>query len=330
MQIRPFDPDRRRDGLFNFERPDGAPPLEVYEQALELRRSRGLEGEELEEFWKEVFERGEATLDELYPFVVRVAWRLVRCMARTRGAIGPDEFLEDAAARVPGWAEPVALVGEGHDMRDRIVRRLAERRVPLLPPPPPEEWTNGDKDPDYYSPASDGPLMLYVETLAKVGNRLGLSNRKAGRMGIKPLVDPALVRAAMPSPNELCAYERVLVEETTRSIFERGQLETAAWLRKEHGLTEVEAGDLVRMARRATMAVTVGTDVEMNKAMMVARLEDLARRCRENLDLRAELMTYKSIAVVLGLDRLDAQGSDIDDMVDIVDEEEEETRRLEG
>lgn len=50
--------------------------------------------------WAEVFRQPELTLEDLAPYRVRAAWRLVREMARARGAISPDMTLaemEDSA-----------------------------------------------------------------------------------------------------------------------------------------------------------------------------------------------------------------------------------------
>lgn len=324
MAIRPFDPDRERQplpALFVNLEPDTAPVIESVRELAAVKRSPGLSGEELDRFFNEVFERPDLTLDDIYPFVVRVAWRVVRCMAKLRGAIGPDESLERAGERLPGaWDEPWALL-ERADTRDRLVREMAAVRVPLLPPAPPAEWLNGEKDVTYYDPASDAPLCNYVQTFVQVAKRLGVPNRKEGRLGLRPLADLSIARAAMPSSAEILACERVMVEEAVGAVLEHGHFGAVKALRDRYGLHDSEVGDLLLMARLAMQNIQGGMDTQAKRALMEARLEELAARARSGLDLRAELMALKELGSVQGLKIVDPEGDDIDDMIDVVDQE---------
>lgn len=324
MPIRPFDPNRERArplGLFrNLIEDEGFPAIDGVLDSGLVRRSEGLSGDKLETFFNRAFDKPELTLDDLYPVVIRSTWRIVRSMARVRGLIGSDEPLELAGHRLPGqWDEPVALA-EAADTRDKLVRRLATSRTPLFPPKPPAEWTNGEKDPAYYDPVSDEPLCDYINTIIEIAKRIGIPNTEDGRLALRPLTDPTLLRVAMPSPAEIIACERVMVEETVGSILEHGHIGAAQDLRRRFGLHDNEIGDLVLMARLAMQNVQGGMDTAAKRALMEARLEELAARARKGLDLRAELMTLKELASVQGLKIVDPEGDDLDDMIDVVDE----------
>lgn len=320
--LRPFHPERPQLGLFQFTRdPEAAPPITTYREVLALKSSAGLEGDELREFWDEVWERHGYDLDSLYPFIVRVSWRLTRALATAKGRLPIDSFLSEMDQRE--WEHPTVGVTPGAN--NSLERSLVTQSTALRPPPPPAEWTDGSKDASYYDPASDVELCLFVDRMGLLSRRLGLGQRKEGRFGLAPLLELPMVRVAWPSPREIMAYESVMIDEATQAVIAHGQLGARRELQKLHGFTEDEIASLLLLARRVMRGIRNGADTDGDKAAMVARLEDLAARCRQNLDLRAELMVYKTLAVVQGITKTQGAEEDVDDMVDVAGEVAKET-----
>lgn len=313
----PFHPERPRSGLFTFERDPNAAPLLTIGDLRAMRLSDGLQGDALVEFWAEHWNKERYNLDELYPFILRAAWRMARGLLYAKGRLQPDAFLSETPAGE--WEEPTpGLLADRHVAS--LERALVTRPVAIMPPAPPEEWTNGEKDAAFYDPASDEPFMQYLERMAMLSRRLGIETRREGRLGLTPLLDPVIARAAWPSPREIVAFESVMVDEAVQALLEHGHFGARRELLKKHGLTEEEGASAILLARRAMRSMRNGTDGDGDKAAMVARLEDLAARCRSSLDLRAELMVYKTLALVQGLTKTQATDEDVDDMVDVAGE----------
>lgn len=313
----PFNPERPRSGLFTFERDPNSMPLLTRADLRTLKLSNGLEGDDLREFWHEVWNRDRYNLDELYPFIVRAAWRLTRGLGYAKGRLQPDTFLSEMDSGE--WDQPTPGTVSERGPRS-LEHALIVRPVPVLPPEPPPEWRDGDKDPSFYDPGADDALMLYLESMTTLSKRLGMESRREGRLGVGPLLDPVICRAAWPSPREVVAFESVMVDEAVQALLEHGHFGARRRMMEDHGLSEPEVASMLLLARRAMRSMRNGTDGDGDKATMVARLEDLAARCRASLDLRAELMVYKTLSVVQGLTNTQASDEDVDDMVDVAGE----------
>lgn len=326
--LRPFDPERPKTGLFLFTRPlDETPPIETFKDVLSIRFARGLEGDELRAFWDEAWHRHEFDLDDLFPVMVRAAWRLTRALGVAKGKLPLDGFLNELDQAE--WDTPSVGVNSGAP-RQSLERQLVQTPIALLPPPPPAEWSDGTKDASFYDPASDVELCTYVERMSTLSRRIGLGHRKEGRLGLAPLLELALTRAAWPTPREIIAYESVVVDDATQKFIQHGTLGARRKLQDEYGFNEEEVNSLLLLARRVMRGVRNGVDGDSDKAAMVARLEDLAARCHQALDLRAELMVYKTMAVVQGLTKTQGTEEDVDDMVDVVGEVTGEAKLLES
>lgn len=310
----PFNPERPRTGLFTFERDPNAAPIVTISDMRAMKLSDGLQGDDLAAFWNEHWNKDRYNLDELFPFIVRAAWRLARGIGYAKGRLQADSFLSQMDGRE--WDTPTLGINPAGSNRS-IERSLMVRPLAILPPAPPDEWTSGDKDASFYDPASDVEFMDYLERMAQMAKRLGVESRREGRMGLAPLLDPVIARVAWPASREIVAFESVMVDEAVQALLEHGHFGARRELLKRHGLVEEEVVSLILLARRAMTQMRNGTDGDGDKAAMIARLEDLAMRCRQSLDLRAELMVYKTLAVVQGLTKTQSTESDVDDMVDV-------------
>jgi len=325
--LRPFDPERQRTGLFTFTRdPSETPPIETFRDVLAIRAASGLSGDELRDFWIEVWHREHFNLDTLYPFIVRVAWRLTRALAIAKGRLPLDSFLNEMNQEE--WTVPSKGLVAGHQAS--LERSLTIHETALTPPAVPVEWTDGSKDVSFYDAAGDAQLCEFVDRIGSLSRRLGIGMRKEGRLGLAPLLEVDMTRSAWPTPREIMAFESVMADEACQALLAHGTLGARRELQKVHGFNEEEVNSMLLLARRAMKGIRTGADGDSDKAMMVARLEDLAARCRQNLDLRAELMVYKTLSVVQGLTKTQGADEDVDDMVDVAAEvaKENETPML--
>ena len=318
--MRPFDPQRPRTGssvLFNFAKDNEAavPLLSLTDMRL-IRASAGLQGDELRAFWAEHWNKDKLDLDALFPFIVKAAWRLTRGLEMVRGRMQPDTFLNELP--IEEWETPAPGLAPGG--QNSIERALVNTQLSLLPPAPDPSWLNGDKDASYYDPSQDAALMDHLGLLARIANKLGIELTKEGRYGLMPLLDPAMVRQAWPTPRELMAYENLILDEAVQAVLENGHFGALRHLREKHGFDQWEASSMLLLARRGMRGMRNGADSDGDKSMMVARLEDLAARCRTSLDLRAELMTYKALAIVQGITKTQGTEEDVDGMVEIAGE----------
>lgn len=323
MSLKPFDPHREPDpksALFNFQRdPDEAAVPMNYRELQIAKRAEGLSGDELRAFWAEHWNKDQLDLDELFPSIVHSAWRLARGLEIAKGRLGADGFLGEMSQ--DEWETPsIGLNPEEAAKGNSFSALLVQREVSILPPPPPAEWTNGDKDASYYNPSTDEGLCKYNDTMMTVARRIGLAHTKQGRYGGAPLLDITITRQAWPKPREIMAYEAVMIDEAVNSLLANGHFGARRDLMTRLGLCEAEVGSLILLGRRAMRGMRAGTDSDGDKATMVARLEDLAARCRATLDLRAELMVYKTLATVQGITKTQGVEDDVDDMVEVVGE----------
>jgi len=316
MSLRPFDPTRERKGLFLIERDAEAAPLLTLREVQFIKQSEGMQGIELDAFWRELWSRHDLNLDDLFPVIVGAAWRITRGLAVAKGRLQPDGYLNEMD--FSEWSTPSHGINTTKGTRS-LERALVTRSVALCPPAAPAEWSNGEKDPAYYDASADEELCEYLTLVETVSRRLGIDQTKEGRYGLVPLLDPTLTRAAWPSPREIMAYESIMVDGAVQTLIAEGHFGALRKLR-EQGLSQDEATTMILLARRAMRSMRGGTDSDGDKATMIARLEDLASRCRTSLDLRAELMVYKTLAVVQGITKTQGTDDDLEDMVDVAGE----------
>ena len=96
------------------------------------------------------------------------------------------------------------------------------------------------------------------------------------------------------------------------------------YLYDTYGLINTEAVSMVRLASR--YALTKRRDIEEERALMVLRYEEFARRSREALNLPAELKAYKEMALVSGLTKVEPENEN-DELLKLVSSNEEEREK---
>ena len=316
QEARPFgpppSPDKAR--MFNLAPAeiDGyLPPLETVGERM-ARDPRGLSGERLRAFWDEVFSE-DMTLVEMYPFRIKVAWRIVREWAALIGIVHtPSESLREACSFSPSpWTSRKLVFGERTPPDGRLVQLITDAGgLPFLPPAPPEA-ADGHAD---YTPMRDAKLKKWCELVEYIGaTRLALGQTTEGRYGLAGLTDPNFARLAMPSPAEICAMEDLMVREALDILVARSRQVAAEKLREKYYLFDHEIHQIVAIAQ-ARAAVHAQVDKEAVRGLLMLRLEQILDDCHERLDARGALLTLREMGKVAGLDKVAEGEDDVDNM----------------
>lgn len=282
----------------------------------------------IREFWTKAFLEQELTFADTHPYRVKVFYRLLRELTRLFDLLQPHELLEEIPSALDGrdpWTShraPPARAPRGHEA---LAALKSAKRVSMYPPglfnspkatepAPTKDSTQEDASTSkstYYDPAADTDLLAYLDALRSIADYLGIANGTEkephfGRYGLRGLLEPALVRLLVPSPQEIFLWERLLVTDTTRAVVSFGVSGALRWLQKTHGLDHVESSDLVRQAK-AHAKRTLSSDTEEERAIMILRLEDFAKRARKGLSLAGELGALKQLSIVQGFGRIEPE-----------------------
>jgi hypothetical protein len=256
------------------------------------------------------------TFGDLEPFRVRAGYRWVREVSMLKSLVADDQMLSEALLGCPPSEDPWMVAGVGETpkltgyvrMRADVVKMVnGKKGLPLLPPPPAPEWFGEDgKLLDDYDPKEDRLLMRWLDAFDRVTTYLGVprgavTNPDEGRWGLYGMLSPDTVRLCFPSVLQMLTWEEMLVSETWNHMVVGGQVDAERQLRATYGFSDVETHGLIRRAKTFG-AIAYSQDEEGNRALMIARLDDLTRRCREGVpDIRAELAALKAQALVQGL-----------------------------
>lgn len=260
---------------------------------------------------------------------IRVAYRLVREMARATGMLSPGSALSSLQPRriAGGAQQPKPPQGIVPLRAIAVAARVANDSV--------EFGAEPDSQDDHGLPLLPTERVLghaalssaFAEAYAAVAQFLCIEAHPFGVLGLNGLIGNPPI--GWPSLETLHAYEEMLVDAVVQRMLDEGVRPTTAWLQADQGFRTHEAIDLVRLARGEARWRTASS-VEEDRALMVLRLEDFTRRAREALDLRAELGALKALAVVQGVAQADVHGDD-DDFAAVVRKVANQARpQLEG
>lgn len=317
-----------------------------YEQAARLDdwlrgvadRDHGLQ--EGRQFWQRLFDPASGDYPgegATRPYRVVVAWRLLRQLARAAGLLHPEQSLSAWASleRSP-WDEPAdrasgAVPGPDLPRWLREVRELLldPPACTMLPPPVPPPYLATQAMRDSYDPSrqdQDPALRRYVSALERCAARLRIGETRAGRWGLRGLLDPHAVRRCFPEREELEAFEEVLCDAVLERMVRRGDRDTADWLRREYDLSSPEiAGLMAAVDERSTTARS--RTVEQWRAHILALLDAVRQQANDALDVRTARWAIRDMASVSGV--LKAAGDDaLRDMERAVDALDEEDDRI--
>jgi hypothetical protein len=305
-QIKPFSPqeEKRPARIFQFLKPDASdiPPLDTVKDQR-ARGPKGMQGQELKEFWAGVFCAENLTLEDLYPLRLRAAWRIAREWCILVGLIEqPNQPLQMAVdGRTPSpWEHRdfVPLINITED--PHIAAYYGEvKGIPLMPPAPPRIAKHRDD----YSPDRDKRLVLWCQIASRIAfGRLGIHARQDGRHGLAGLLDPLYARLAMPTPGELYAFEEVIVGEALGWLVESNIQEASIQLSDLYGLREHEIRQVLAMAQDSATRFT-SINQESARAVLLMRLEKILGDAQSSMNARDAILVVREIARLKGLVR---------------------------
>jgi hypothetical protein len=115
-----------------------------------------------------------------------------------------------------------------------------------------------------------------------------------------------LVRLTWPTPMELIEYEDAMLQQIRTTFVKKGEQAAEMYCRDLLGYTRWESSRMIGLVQ-SLIAQRASEPIAVSKALAVERLEDVARRAAEAMDLRAELMAIKTQAVVQGVARAEIE-----------------------
>lgn len=222
--------------------------------------------------------------DFLWKRFLGLAYRTTRAILRGRQVVGEGQPLASAAI----LARDITRATFPIDPSDPVVGVAGAFYGPNLPAYP-----------------------LPTDPPAAVTAIAGLHGAAAIELGIDP-EDPVLfwfdedqIAEHLPHLTALLDFEHQMLTYSSRKLV-LGKLKAKDAV--EQVLGRLHTAERVDYQRLSFSPLVEASDasLEEERALMVARLENVARRARQSLDIRTELATYRSISQILGLTFQDA------------------------
>jgi len=239
--------------------------------------------------------------EELVPYRIMVGWRILRRIAQFKGQLGDDERMEEAFEVEPSpWdtpARPQLRPGMSSPTRRRTLARVLllhdeGEGLPLLPP----------EDPDLAARWCDAATL--------VAKDLGIETYEEGLLGIQGVLDdPVSAWVNFPTPEQILAFEELVIIEATDVVVTAGERNCIQHFRDTYCLTRPESLQVVKLARQRAHEEMAGT-VEEDRALLAAYWKDYIERARrEPAGLTHEARGYKELARVLGVTRTEPENA---------------------
>lgn len=194
--------------------------------------------------------------------------------------------------------------------------------LPLLPPPVPLKYYDEQgMINDLYKTENDPCLNLYIRAVDSIADYLGIYNGsesqpESGRRGMMGLANANLCRLAFPTKMQLIAWEYLLITETLWQLTNKGAAYAFKWLMHKYGYNHIETNGILRMTKRFARDL-VNAERAEDRAIMLLRCEQMMKRARGALDLKAEHNAMKQMSAILGLTRTE-EDETLTDFVNVV------------
>ena len=242
----------------------------------------------------------------------------------------PEEFqaytlvLEDIPPDAPNPDEPAD--SDAPEPRGQEWMPYFKPGLAMMPPSVPLPFFDPETQdalPQYDpgNPTHDPLLHAYINAVDATARHLYLelnsvTNPTLYTDALPGLTDPYLIRLCFPSRLQILALEAMLTEEALDLIVTQGIPETRKRLHRKYGFLPHETDQLCKLAGSLALSMQ-SDDLENQRAIMLLRLEDVARRSRDGLDYRAELAALKNIAIITGITKIEPS-TILEDFVDVV------------
>jgi hypothetical protein len=288
----------------DYEPPTLPPPAEVDRCYYDwLRKPRITRQTKAREAYKRAFEAEKLTFDDLGAMAVIATYRITRLRLYLTGRLMLDEPLGN---RDLPWHEPVTIVNQSHltpadrvNYEDSLARmRLdVEHAPPLLP-----------------KTAQNGTLRAWSAQTKVLANDLGVGQPTkafpfASNSAVRLLTKDEAVRNLWPTARDMLKIQKRLLIETLNDAAKRGHVRAAQKLVDEFGFSWDEAVSTVMMAKQHAVMIFKGTP-EQERALAVARAEDVLERAGNAYDRRGELNAVTRIGLFVGVTRSEIEGDD--------------------
>ncbi len=242
----------------------------------------------------------------LQPYRIRVGYRLAREFARHLGLIRIDEAL--SAVDIARWSQPRPPLSLPTGPFCPSVRFLLEEVKQM-----PQRYGVDEEEagPCIMPPTPENLRHIWCKCMLALADFLGIEHGSPiephyGRLGTLGLLTPDYSMVYWPSVISMCQYEAILVDEIIDALIRDGAHHVHKGLYATHGFALHEARGLVKLAQ-LEMAARTDTDIEMDKAQLTIRLEDLVLRAREACDQRVELGAIKQLSIIRGVTRAEPE-----------------------
>lgn len=289
------------------------------------------------------------SFDEVKGYRVRVAYRLLRYMARVRGDL--PGFSKLSTCLTGRWTIPHSFnLNEGYKLGTKGIRSLlqcldkdpntytffdGERfktikgGVTYLPPAIPDahylnmgagsyqdiyDMRMSRQIPTDYVPDLDSQLVLYCESMEMLADHLSVHEGTelephAGRYGLAGLLSPKSARMAWPTLDEICMYEDGLILYIYDNLLNSYSEREVELEVMRH--FGVDRDEAMDLVR---MSREVGSniyreDMEMARASLIGRMGRLAEQAASS-DIRTSFAALKEQAKLKGLTRTEAESED--------------------
>lgn len=173
--------------------------------------------------------------------------------------------------------------------------------------------------PEDYEADRDGPLAIYLNICELLVRLLGISETGEDLQGgktdtyrdideqaaVAALLNPKIARLAWPCRDDLETFEEyVLLPYIGRVMVDRAQDSAIEELKRELGLTHLEAFDLIETYK--TYAQQANTfDPERERSLAIGKLQKLIEDCANSGMVTTQHNTLKTYLMTLGLTRHD-------------------------
>lgn len=304
---------------------DDLPPLPEISRPIALTDEEQSERSEAlrNRLLKRRLEDLQLSLAETLPFRVRVAWRIVREIARLKNLISIDELLIDTQVEGDPWATPVrgprpASRAWARRLDATLLRALEisvkgglkHEGVPLLPPSVPQHWRSADGlVRDDYDPGRDADLRDFISAAGLIAGQYCMADFETergaeGELGLEGMLDVDTARMCWPSRAQIMAFEEVVVGEARQFLATQGLTKSREHLVAAHGLCPREVDSIIKVAASTAVELT-DFSPEEQRALMILRIDDYITRAKDELNLTGEHRGHKLMILVQGLAKLE-------------------------
>jgi len=224
----------------------------------------------------------------------------VRAKLYLTGRLMLDEPLGNT---VLPWRMPCTVVSHGHlTSADRV---NFEEALSLI-----------GADPEHEPPllprhAKNGTLKQWTRQTKALADELGVAKPSkafpyASSAVIRLLTKPDAVENLWPTAKQLLAVQERLLRETFKTCAKQGHVPAAMRLLDDYGFSWAEAVALVSMSKEHAVEIFRGTP-EQERALAVARAEDVLERAGNAFDRRGEINATKQIGLFVGVTRSEVE-----------------------